>query len=216
MGNAAVMGILPRFRYILLSDLLLESMTDRQIEAAFAHEAGHVAHRHLAWYVILIMTLILFTAFGPGAMLEAQLATWQFSGLQTELVMTGIVAFVFLSALRFVSRRFERQADVFSARVLRHEPLTSESAADEPPGSSGARLLASALHRVAVINNIPLKSGDFLHGSIAARIRFLQHLGRSPELIHRFDASMRWLYLALATAWLMGVAWSTATLLGVV
>ena len=33
MGNAAVMGFVPRFRYVLLSDLLLETMHDEQIEA---------------------------------------------------------------------------------------------------------------------------------------------------------------------------------------
>jgi len=49
MGNAAVMGFIPRFRYVLLSDLLLETMTDEQVEAIFAHELGHVMHRHLFW-----------------------------------------------------------------------------------------------------------------------------------------------------------------------
>ncbi|GIW74946.1 MAG: hypothetical protein KatS3mg104_0009 [Phycisphaerae bacterium] len=34
-GNAAVMGLIPRFRYILLSDLLIETMDQRQIEAVF-------------------------------------------------------------------------------------------------------------------------------------------------------------------------------------
>ena len=44
---------LPHVRYILLSDLLLERMDDEQIEAVFAHEVGHVVHRHMAWYVRL-------------------------------------------------------------------------------------------------------------------------------------------------------------------
>ena len=55
MGNAAVMGLFPQVRYILLSDLLLETMTDEQVEAVFAHEVGHIVHRHMAWYVVLIV-----------------------------------------------------------------------------------------------------------------------------------------------------------------
>ena len=48
MGNAAVVGLVPRLRYILLSDLLLETMDDRQIEAVFAHEIGHIVHEDVA------------------------------------------------------------------------------------------------------------------------------------------------------------------------
>src|SRR5690606_6641907 len=36
--NAADMGVIGRFRYVLLTDLLLETMSDEQIEAVFAHE----------------------------------------------------------------------------------------------------------------------------------------------------------------------------------
>ena len=36
VGNAAVMGLLPRYRYVLLSDLLLERMDDDQIEAVLS------------------------------------------------------------------------------------------------------------------------------------------------------------------------------------
>src|SRR5829696_9781819 len=64
MGNAAVMGILPPVRYILLSDLLLERMDDEQIEAVFAHEVGHVVHRHMSWYVIFFLTVV-FGSFAP-------------------------------------------------------------------------------------------------------------------------------------------------------
>ena len=59
MGNAAVMGFVPRLRYILMSDLLLETMTDEQIEAVFAHELGHVVHRHMSWYVVFMVVLVL-------------------------------------------------------------------------------------------------------------------------------------------------------------
>ena len=59
MGNAAVMGLVPRMHYILLSDVLLETMTDQQIEAVFAHEIGHVKHWHMGWYIVMIATLMM-------------------------------------------------------------------------------------------------------------------------------------------------------------
>src|SRR5205823_14715197 len=57
VGNAAVMGLLPRFRYVLLSDLLVESLPDEQISAVFAHEVGHIRHRHMVWYVLFFIGL---------------------------------------------------------------------------------------------------------------------------------------------------------------
>jgi STE24 endopeptidase len=42
MINGAVMGFLGPLRYILLTDALLESLPQRQVEAVMAHELGHV------------------------------------------------------------------------------------------------------------------------------------------------------------------------------
>ena len=118
MGNAAVMGLLPQVRYILLSDLLLESMRDEQIEAVFAHEVGHVVHRHMGWYVVFFVIL---TLAGYGATATAarhlswlQLPVW----LPPELIVMGASVGAFLLMFGFLSRKFERQADVFAARTI--------------------------------------------------------------------------------------------------
>ena len=39
-----------------MSDALLESLSDRQIEAVFAHEVGHGRHRHLWWYMAMAVS----------------------------------------------------------------------------------------------------------------------------------------------------------------
>jgi STE24 endopeptidase len=49
MVNGAVMGLIGRPRYILLTDGLLQAMDDDQVEAVMAHELGHVKHHHLGW-----------------------------------------------------------------------------------------------------------------------------------------------------------------------
>ena len=48
--NAGVTGALPWFRYVLLSDALIESLTPAEVAAVFGHEVGHIAHRHLLYF----------------------------------------------------------------------------------------------------------------------------------------------------------------------
>jgi STE24 endopeptidase len=235
--NAAVMGIVGRFRYVLLTDLLIETMSDEQIEAVFAHEVGHIVHRHMQWYVLVIAILVLsISGFDQLLMrLWPDVSRARWLGLAADLWLTLATAAGFILAFGFLSRRFERQADVFAARTIERE----RSAAAEPPagqaadalaaasaagghpvGPHGARVFASALHRVASINNIPLTSrrwtgggaaeffsfildraiewiNHYLHGSIARRTSYLHRLAQTPQQTRRFDAFMRRLYAAL-------------------
>ena len=257
IANALVMGVLPRFRYVLLSDLLLSEMTDEQIEAVFAHELGHVVHRHMIWYLVFLKVLILMLAL-VAVVIEAQqrylnLPEW----VSLDLVMT-LVGFVgFVVAFGYVSRRFERQADVFAARTLqRHlSPLlagVSGHAVDPEPaaaptpatpaapaaregshvGPLGASIFASALERVAHINDMPLgprsrweggplrrlgyviehiadAANNWLHGSISHRMRTLHRMSADPSHTHRFDRRMARLYVGLLLALLVSgtIAW---------
>jgi STE24 endopeptidase len=252
MGNAAVMGIFSPVRYILLSDLLLERMDDEQIEAVFAHEVGHVMHRHMAWYVVVIMIfffgLVVVDHFVARQL--SALAVFPEALVNVLSLMAGGV--MFLVYFGFISRRFERQADVYAARLIEanarvHEPpfKVQEHAAGIPVaavpeprvlnpqpspasplthvGPYGAMVFASALHRVAVMNNIPLaprrrpRRGFFrrlghsvdgvveslhnwLHGSIHHRMEYLRGLSADPALTGRFDRFMGRLYFALLFA----------------
>ncbi|HEV2295974.1 MAG TPA: M48 family metallopeptidase [Tepidisphaeraceae bacterium] len=245
MGNAAVMGLLPRVRYILLSDLLLESMRDEQIEAVFAHEVGHVVHRHMGWYVVFFVILTLAMTGASATLINhfawVQLPPW----LPPELlVMAGSVA-AFLLMFGFLSRNFERQADVFAARTIETgDGIRSAGTASDgvesdgvtrsekgaasysvtpslptpslatpslpsrrPVGPYGATVFASALHRVAVINNIPVAARSWCHGSIARRMKYLEHLAADPSHTTRFDRFMGKLYAAMVIALVACGAW---------
>lgn len=225
MGNAAVMGLLPQVRYILLSDLLLESMRDEQIEAVFAHEVGHVVHRHLGWYVVFFVILLL-AATGASATLSGQLAhlpsppDW----MPPELLITALSVGAFFVAFGFISRRFERQADVFAARTLERArrddpdgiPLVvpdgrEATGSSDHVGTYGANVFASALQRVAAINNIPVASRSWCHGSIATRMQYLQDLASNPAHTRRFDAFMAKLYAGMVLALVACCAWVFAT-----
>ena len=65
MVNACVTGILPRFRYVLLSDALLDSLSPLESAAVFGHEIGHVAHRHFLYFAFFFMgSLGVLSLFG--------------------------------------------------------------------------------------------------------------------------------------------------------
>jgi STE24 endopeptidase len=132
MGNAAVMGFVPRFRYFLMSDLLLETMSDEQIEAVFAHEIGHIMHRHLFWLMATVAGLMLVLS-GPGQLVADQLTQlnhykW-FPETAQLVLLLGAALGIFSLVFGYVSRKFERQADVFAARTLQslHDAQVAQS-----------------------------------------------------------------------------------------
>ena len=215
MGNAAVMGVLPGVRYVLITDLLLETMTPDQLEAVFAHEAGHVKHRHIAWYIsywVLITTVIVvashFATVWPLALRYADGETID-TIVNVVLILAGFVTFGLLS------RGFERQADLFAARQLTH-PATAEL-----PARDGTQIFNSALGMVARLNNLPLDhrsltagrplagriigrimhhAATWLHGSIRSRMNHLTKLANDTNEAQWFDRVMLTVRWALATA----------------
>ncbi len=211
-GNAAVMGIVPRVRYVMLSDLLLETMTDEQVEAVFAHELGHVKHRHIVWYMVF------FIAVATGVYAAGEMAD-HFLKIPDQYLQIGatiIFTSVFWTGYAFLSRRFERQADVHAARTMEQ----IENAEATGVGKNGARVFASALERIAVVNNIPITAPSWTHGSIANRMRYIRKLGREPLLTFQFDRSIRLVYMTMiamlitCTACAVQVArseWATAS-----
>jgi len=208
MANAAVIGLLPGWRYVLLSDRLLETMTDTQIEAVFAHELGHIVHNHMAWFVVFFAILV-FASLGPGQLLERWLDPRLPEFLNNYvfgILWAGFMIGGTLYLLGYVSRRFERQADVFAARMMEVNWGWPTAQPTEAPkigveqsyvGQKGMGLFASALNRVAFVNNIPLRARGLFHPSIARRLIYLEEMSQDPIKTSRFDQLMSHLYAAM-------------------
>jgi STE24 endopeptidase len=235
MGNAAVMGVLPQMRYVLLSDLLLESMTDEQIEAVFAHEIGHVVHRHMPWFVVFFVTMVIWLEGGLEWLDKAGMLRDVPGWMNPVLVGAGFCWLLLLFG--FLSRRFERQADVYAARTMQSmQPGEPAETSRSHVGEYGAKLFGSALQRVAAINNMPTGSyrrweggfrkrvaflaerasdlaNNWLHGSIKERQAYLERIKTSAAHTFRFDRFMIRLSLTLlfllaaSTAFLFSVRW---------
>lgn len=125
--NAAVMGLFPRVRYVLFSDGMLETLTPRQVEAVFGHEAGHVRRWHL-WYfgafAVLSMLLV-------GGVLELLVRFTRMNPAVLQLIALGGMVLIWGLCFGFVSRKFERQADLYGALCL-----SGDAASDTDPASA--------------------------------------------------------------------------------
>ncbi|NBP51822.1 MAG: hypothetical protein EBU70_11745, partial [Actinobacteria bacterium] len=213
VANAAVVGFLPGFRVVMLSDCLLESMPRRQILAVMAHELGHVVRRHVAWMIVVLAAC--YVAAGSVGVVVAEaaldLATLDLAALDlaNEGGLLGLLAVardvgVLVLALwlfGYFSRRFERQADTFAVQLL------SARAGREDATPEAVDAMVGALGAVAFLNHVPRARRSWRHGSIIWRQEYLRSIaGRAhAELpIDRFVRVACWTSLALALlgAWL--------------
>ena len=62
MLTAAVIGILPGLRYILITSGLLGALDISELKAVVAHEMGHVRKKHLLLFVFLFIMFIQFAS----------------------------------------------------------------------------------------------------------------------------------------------------------
>ena len=223
MINAAVMGIFARFRYVLLSDGLLEGLNDDEIEAVFGHEAGHVRLNHM-WYFFLfalVSVLIVSGVMEIVVRLSQRSAPWlRLSETAVQGIGLVLIAVVWLVAFGWLSRRFERQADVFGARCVSvaaaacgdacgvHPADGRAPARGHPICVAGAKVFVSALDQVAVLNGIPHEERSWRHSSIAGRMRFLMAQAGDPLKAAAFHRAIRNIKRAL---WVMVVVGSIAT-----
>jgi STE24 endopeptidase len=211
VANAMVSGTLPWIRYIVLTDLLIEKLTPDEVEAVFGHEVGHIKHHHMLLYILFFVgSLAMLTgvwkfcesAVAPIAPVMAEQAAepheWALSaavvGGPVLLAMVSVYVFVVFG---FLSRRCERQADLYGCRAV-----------------SSAAFIA-ALDKVAYLNGIPRQRTSWLtswqHPSIAQRVEFIEKLRDNPSLEPNFQRSLWRLKLGLMTALTVGlvlVAWN--------
>jgi len=196
--NAAVMGLVGPLRFILLSDALLDQLRRREVEAVMAHEIAHVRKHHMFW---MLLVLIVTLALGEQAAHALLVLADQYLADAGPQVVAGIdlrelvrderaqvaliAALSVLGAMGifgWVSRRIERQADVFAAR---HLSQTSETPARDGAGNllfeqDACKTMVQALQQVAVLNHIPVRRKSWRHGSIRWRQDHLRSLVGKP------------------------------------
>lgn len=124
-ANAALAGIGPS-RRILLSDTMLESCSDDEIEVVLAHELAHHVHRDL-WLGMALRTVTLFVGAWLSAAVLTRAVPWlglhglaDPAGAPLLLLVAGASSFVFLPLGNAMSRAQERRADRFALSLTRN------------------------------------------------------------------------------------------------
>ncbi|MBN2210360.1 MAG: M48 family metalloprotease [Sedimentisphaerales bacterium] len=217
VANAAVMGLLGKVRYVLLSDALIENMPDEQIEAVFGHEAGHVAHHHIGFLTMFVLSSLLLISLGfewlragLGRFGEAHHWPQETTWAVVTAMMLGI-GLCWLHVFGWVSRRFERQADVHAARAIgqdfQNRYVANSNGAcetDNRLSPRGAAVMGSALRRIALLNGISPEARSFRHSSIHGRSLFLMHLAQDTRGYRKFCKSIIAIKIAIVLALLAG------------
>jgi STE24 endopeptidase len=229
MANAMVVGIIPWIRYVVFTDRLLMDMTPDEVESVFGHEVGHVKHRHMLYYLaFLVGSLAILTQIWERLDLQSLVSLSIRRDFLDVPLFTSIGAYIFL-VFGFLSRRCERQADVYGCRAVsctRTDCLYHDQAALAPgaPGlcPTGIRTFIGALEKVAILNGINRDRPGWLqswqHSTIARRVEFLQKVIAEPQTEARFQRTVaiwKWSSVVVLGLLLLFVAhnWGWASLL---
>lgn len=184
--TAAIIGVVPRFRYILFTKRLLNEMPPESVEAVLAHEIGHSYHRHLLIYPFIIFGMsivlgLLSIGFYP---LLSQFINWGYEEYPSQIwsMAYPILLFIFYAVVvalyfRFVfglfSRLFERQADLHVFRL------------GVPPQHMIQAL--DYIGHVTASHHTP----NWHHWGIQQRIDYLQKAIVNPALVAKHDVRVR-------------------------
>ncbi|MBX3459587.1 MAG: M48 family metalloprotease [Planctomycetes bacterium] len=165
-ATAFVIGLITPFRYVFITDALLKRMTEDEILAVFAHELGHVKHRHLYWLLAFILSFtVVMLGVVTGANLLAPGGSYEFFALAL-VVLYGYFVF------GYISRRFERQADAFAAEHTSPE------------------LLASVFLKLGASHPHLMRKHGWRHFSLERRVRELVLARAHPEVNRIFRAEL--------------------------
>ena len=205
MANAMVIGILPWIRYVVFTDRLLEDFTPEEVEAVFGHEIGHIRHYHMLYYfgfltasmIVLfwLITDVVVSYFGPVSLASDSRSS---DIVSTVSLVAALLAYIFV-VFGFLSRRCERQADVFGCRAVScafpdcrgHDSEIEFVRSGPGLCQTGIHTFIRALEKVAAVNGISRDRPGFFqswqHGSIGRRIEFLQEMLLDPSVEKRFQ-----------------------------
>ncbi|MGD9412654.1 MAG: M48 family metalloprotease [Desulfobacterales bacterium] len=203
MITAGVMGLIKRFRYILVTPSLLRLLEPAEIDAVIAHEIGHVKRKHLVFYLMFFVgyMLLSYVAFDMilFGIIYAEPIYWfiQKTGLDQNTVFSAIfslvIIIVFLIYFRFIfgffMRNFERQADAYVFSLF-----------------DSAQPLISTLQKIATSSGQSADRPNWHHFSIKERIDYLRKCETDREWINKHHRKVkRGIGIFLAGMLLIGV-----------
>ncbi len=186
--TAGVMGLLKRFRYILVTRALLNFLDPQEVDAVIAHEIGHVKKRHLLFYLFFFVGYMIisfsFLDLIVYAMIYVDPLVRAFNRMGfnpvtvTSILFSLVIIATFLTYFRFIfgffMRNFERQADAYVYTIF-----------------DTAVPLISTLKKISIAGRQSPDKPNWHHFSIAERIEFLQKCEKNRTHVGRHDSKVR-------------------------
>ena len=182
MMTAGIMGVVSRYRYILVTDALMDALSIEELKAVLAHEMGHAKYRHLLFYIVFLVGYMV-VSFGLSDFFVYLFYLYPgFSGLLTggnsssasllylilslPMLITMVVYFRYV--IGFFMRNFERQADLYSAEIM-----------------GGASSIISSLEKIALFSGKSRTLPSWHHFSIKQRVDCLWRTVKEKDLLKR-------------------------------
>jgi len=188
MITAGVMGLLRKFRYILVTPSLLRSLEPEEIDAVIAHEIGHVKRKHLVFYLLffvgyMLLSYVIFDIILFG-IIYAEPVYWFINktGFDQTTIFSALFSLViiimFLIYFRFIfgfyMRNFERQADIYVYTLF-----------------DSAKPLISTLEKIVATSGQSADRPNWHHFSIKERIDYLKKCESNTVWIHRHNRKVK-------------------------
>jgi Zn-dependent protease with chaperone function len=189
--NAAVAGVLPRTRYVFLTDALLEHLDEEELAAVVVHELGHVQRHHL----LLRMLLLAMPIWILGCLRVTHPQAEEFlnhavtvSGTALTatqcLVLPGLVMAYAVIALGRYSRLLEFDADICVYQAG-HAPE-----------------FVAALWKLSALSGTSTERSTWLHPSSSQRMQRLRRAISEPHQAAQFRRRVNRVNLAVFSAFL--------------
>ncbi|NGX57798.1 MAG: Protease HtpX [Chlamydiae bacterium] len=173
MGNtmtAAIVGLIPRFRYVMFTPKLLTMLAPEHIEAILAHEIGHSKNYHLILYPFIILGMMV----SVGLFFDVFGASMDYHPVLVFIPYVLIMWLYFRFVFGYFSRLFERQADLYGFQL--GIPLHS---------------MIGALDHIAIAAGNIHHHPSWHHFGIQQRIDYLRQVTESPQLIPRHNKKVK-------------------------
>lgn len=190
LANALIVGLIGPMRYVIFTDALLERLSTEETAAVFGHEIGHARYHHLPCYLVFALSLGVVMAFA-----NAVVGPWirpEVLGATVSEFVTPVLLLLLLAALyflfSFVSRRFERQADLFGAELI-----------------GNPEVFAAALERVSAMSGTPRSAANWRYFSIEQRVREVLEARYVVGAAARLRRSAQRVFLLLAMFYAVAV-----------
>ena len=188
MITAGIMGLIKKFRYILITEALVRHLEPEEMDAVIAHEIGHVKRKHLHFYLVFFIGYIFlsYTFFDLLIyfIIYADPVYWLISStdINHDTIISAVfslsIIIIFFIYFRYIfgyfMRNFERQADTYVYALF-----------------PSAKPLISTFKKIAAATGQPPDRPNWHHFSIKERIEYLNLCEQDKTCIIRQDRKIK-------------------------